>query len=40
MSSCNYDRKLTITSQQKHISASNFDPDILFRPLNFHDRTR
>ena len=33
-------RKLTITSQQTHISASNIDPDSLVLPLYCHDRMR
>jgi len=32
--SCKCDQTLTVTLQQTLISGSNFDPDILFRPLS------
>jgi len=34
--SCNFDRKLTITSQRTFTSFSNFDPDVLLRLITCH----
>ena len=40
VNSCNCDRQLIITSIGTFVSGSNFDPDVLFRPLLCHERMR